>query len=323
TNLFMVLMLRDYWLFSGDDDTLRRHMPSLEKILKSIWALADGDGILRSSGVTADWNFFDWSFELNGYNCNGSRESMLSSLYLIAADVFRKLADAVAYDYDREELEQRCQLTASHFEERFVDAESGLIADEFYDQENKPVRLNTQLGHALWLLTGRASEARRQRFLATLTDDQCMMPDYYLHYFWFQAARMAGVLDVGLQRIRKYWGQCIDTGSSTLYEAGIHSFGKHAMNGAGSLCHGFGTIPVEFFQSIILGIAPVEAGFRTFTFRPELFDLEFAQGRVPTPNGNIRVRITRENAVIDVPNGTRAQLADGTYLAPGHHELSR
>lgn len=327
TNLYTPLMLMDYLYYSGDLSGVKKYLPDVEKILDAIWELADEEGILRSSGVTARWNFFDWSFESNGYGCSGAKESMLTSLFIIAVKTFEKLALFTGYSYDKDRFLSRRKLSAANLEKRFVSPETGWIVEELCTEKD-PVAISTQLAHALWLLTGEADAGKVQDFITALTSEKCLMPDFYLHYFWFRAAISAGKEDTGLARIRKYWGRCIASGSPTLYEAGIHGFGIEAMNGSGSLCHAFGTIPVNFFQRVILGVSPVLPGFREFTFAPRLFDLKFAKGRIPVPGGAIKVEITGEKYHISIPDGCACRLPDDRILAAGEYsgiitELSR
>ena len=297
-----------------------RFLPDIERILNAIWELRDADGILRTKGVTAKWNFYDWSFEENHLSVSGAEESMLSSLFIIAAKELVKLAEMLAWKFDGKKLAERWKLTASNFERRFI--KNGRIEEQLIDIDTKmPKTCSTQLAHAFWLLTGEASPEGRAICEKALVDPSLLMPDYYLHYFWFRAAADAGVQREALSRIRRYWGRCIDTGSPTLYEAGVHTFGKQSMNGAGSLCHGFGTIPVAFLHEVILGVRPLSGGFKEFSFAPDLMDLEFAEGRIAVPQGVIHVRITRNDREITIPTGCSAILPDGRKLGCGRHQL--
>lgn len=321
TNLFMVLALKDYFFFSNDRETVFEMLPHIERILDAAWNLADEHGILQSQGVTAMWNFFDWSFEQNGYSCEGTRESMLSSLFILSAKTFLELADRLGYECDQTTLQQRWQLTAGNLEKEFLSPESGLLEDEvlFHGTERK--KITTQLAHALYLLTGEVSGDRKKAFEDVLIQEKYLKPDYYLHYFYLQAASKIGQELISLERIRRYWGRCIATGSPTLYEAGIHGFGQQAMDGSGSLCHAFGTIPVVFLHEVILGIRPLQGGFAEFFFSPNLLDLKFARGRIPLPHGDISVELTRQQYKITVPEKTKAILPDGSTLFPGEHLL--
>ena len=103
----------------------------------------------------------------------------------------------------------------------------------------------------------------------------------------------------------------------------------------------------DLFQNFLLGVEPVEPGFRVFRIAPQPPDgLAWARGRVPTPHGLIEVEWRREcgqadcrnagglasnstprgRAVlapatlsISVPSGTTALLPDGRAFSPGKH----
>ena len=93
------------------------------------------------------------------------------------------------------------------------------------------------------------------------------------------------------------------------------------MNGIGSLCHAFGTIPLNVLQAMVLGVEPLEPGFRLFRFTPNRFDLKFVSGRIPAPSGNIRVKINETETVIEIPAGCTGILPNGRKLEPGTHCL--
>ena len=320
TNLFMMLVLDDYRLYTGDDATVKKYLPDMERILDSLWRMADDNGILLTDPDVPMWHFYDWSFELNGLSLFAQKESMLSSLFIIAAKTFARTAAELAYVFDAAEMERRWEKTAIGLKKVFFDPEKKRLIDQaFNGVKNQTVSVCTQLAHALWLLTGEVPASDQEAVVAALTDPDCLIPEYYLHYFWFKAARITGLEAESLRRIRHYWGRCMAAGSPTLYEAGIHKFGKEAMHGTGSLCHAFGTIPLNVLQTMILGVEPLEPGFRLFRFAPKLFDQEFVSGRIPAPSGNIRVKIRKTEAEIEIPAGCTGLLPDGRKLEPGKH----
>ena len=110
-----------------------------------------------------------------------------------------------------------------------------------------------------------------------------------------------------------------------MWEAGIHEFGRKAFGGAGSLCHGFATSPIDFMQTVILGICPVKPGFREFLFKPETFDLEFAEGQVPAPSGNIEIKWRKKGTklavILKVPENCEAITERNGRFGPGYHEF--
>ena len=62
---------------------------------------------------------------------------------------------------------------------------------------------------------------------------------------------------------------------------------------AGSLCHGWSAMPVYYYQAWVLGVRPLEPGFKRFIINPYPDDFAYAEGTIPTPAGPIAVRWER------------------------------
>ncbi len=72
----------------------------------------------------------------------------------------------------------------------------------------------------------------------------------------------------------------------------------------------------------LLGVTPTEPGFATWTLQPHPGTVGWAQGKVPTPHGQIDVHWQQGpqsslQFTVQVPEGTTAQLA----LLPGSHNV--
>ena len=82
-------------------------------------------------------------------------------------------------------------------------------------------------------------------------------------------------------------------------------------------------------SAYMLGVVPVEPGFARFSFHPQPGPLDFAEGVVPTPRGNIAARWEKTadgalGATITVPEGTVCDFAFGATrrtLGPGRHTI--
>lgn len=92
----------------------------------------------------------------------------------------------------------------------------------------------------------------------------------------------------------------------------IHGdFGAHCYKGfRHSLCHGWASAPTYWLSKYVLGIYPIVPGCQTVTIRPNLGDLEWAEGTFPTPYGDIKVRHERGQngeikSDIKVPEGIK------------------
>ncbi|MGC8623997.1 MAG: alpha-L-rhamnosidase C-terminal domain-containing protein, partial [Phycisphaerae bacterium] len=85
-----------------------------------------------------------------------------------------------------------------------------------------------------------------------------------------------------------------------------------ADNGQGyfvSLCHGWSTGVTNWLTEYVLGIQTRSGGFTKATIVPHLGYLHWASGRVPTPRGNIVLRVARhggaESLNLTLPPGVK------------------
>jgi hypothetical protein len=142
-------------------------------------------------------------------------------------------------------------------------------------------------------------------------------------YYVLQALAAARATDTALDFISQYWGAMLDLGATTFWEdfdlawlenaARIDELvppGKKDVHGGygaycyigfrHSLCHGWASGPTAWLSENVLGITPLEPGFRRVRVAPQLGRLAWAEGAYPTPHGPIRVRHERR------PDGTVA-----------------
>lgn len=335
TNLYITLILKDYYLYSGDSEPLKEHFEEIVKILDIFRSWKDANGII--SPPAEYFNFFDWSYETNGYSFTGKKTSMLNYFYIIALKAILELAPEIGFKIDSDKYRREIMEVAKATEKTFFMEDEKRIANELEDGNgdllpsallilvsDNPKGKSSQLPHALAVLADENSEHVGRYLMEALTDEKLLIPDFYFHYFIFQAMKKTGQENEILKTIRKYWGEMIKTGTPTLWEAGIHTPGKDAFGGTGSLCHGFASSPVDFFQTVILGVTPSKAGFREFSFKPFALDLESAEGAIPTPHGNIEVKWRKSGdrllASLKVPENCKAVTADG-ILESGYHKV--
>lgn len=152
-------------------------------------------------------------------------------------------------------------------------------------------------------------------------------------YYMLQAKAKAGDYQGAMNNIKAYWGGMLDLGATTFWEdfdldwtknAGrideLVPPGKtdvHACYGAycykhlrHSLAHGWASGPTAWLTEHVLGIQVLEAGCKVIQVRPNLGDLQFAEGTFPTPFGKLTLKHTRMpdgkiQSQIDAPKGVR------------------
>ena len=82
-----------------------------------------------------------------------------------------------------------------------------------------------------------------------------------------------------------------DSDMGTLYET---ANGADDFEFAASMCHGWSALPIYFNHAVLLGVTPLEPGFKTFQVMPWAGDLPHAAGEIVTPQGKISVSWQRQ-----------------------------
>ena len=106
----------------------------------------------------------------------------------------------------------------------------------------------------------------------------------------------------------KFFLPMLEAGATSFWETPI---GATDFGDARSCCHGWSSAHVGFYGQYILGVTPLEPGFRHFAVRPWAGVCDRAEGEVPTPHGMIRVKWEKQadgRLAIDVkaPDGCEA-----------------
>lgn len=107
--------------------------------------------------------------------------------------------------------------------------------------------------------------------------------------------------ELALKIIRRDWGEMLARGARTTFEMFDMSADPRAAedpwiglpNWTRSAAHAWSASPAIYLQREILGIRPLEAGYRRFTIAPHLCGLTEVSGTVCTPYGPILVQIHR------------------------------
>ncbi len=321
TNLLLTLMLKDYLLYSGDMELVEETLPQMLALQDKFDALMDKDGVIAP--LKEHWNFFDWSYGLNNVSLDGKKTSLLNWLYCWARNEGAWLLELLGKSGEASECRKKASSAAKATDKAFWVESEARYAD-WLEPDASPSKESSQLAHAFALLSGSLPENRKENCVKALANPGLLVPELYLHHFVLNAMHAHGLDSEAIARIAKYWGDIVKTGSPTLWEAGVHQFGKKAFWNAGSLCHGFGTTPINFFQTAVLGVAPLEAGFKSFCFKPSPCGLDSVSGSVPTPAGAIKASWTRRGgrleAELSVPHGLKAISQSGEF-GPGVHRF--
>lgn len=166
-----------------------------------------------------------------------------------------------------------------------------------------------------------------------------LMSDYIL-----TALAESGHTAQALQILRTYYGGMLAMGATTFWEDFDLSWmenalpidvlpepgqrlihgetGQHCYRGfRHSLCHGWSAGPVAFLCEQVLGIHVTGAGGTQILLSPELGDLQYARGAVPTGYGTVEVALEKRDGQTVLTRLKKPEACRMT-LAPGLRNLS-
>ena len=307
---FWVMGEADYYRAFASHTYLNSILPSLRRLLPYMEGELDARNLFVNPHKA--WLFVDWSKDLNGDTPEARRATQFEyyRAFRDGAFLLRAAGDSGAADHY-----EALAAAMRQASEKYLKTDDGTFGPNI--QTN-----------AMAIYSGLADAQETAtiygKILRPLTEKQMPAYDlspYYSNYVIYAMAK-AGHSDETLGFIRYYWGGMIDEGATSFWEGydprwDKHNFHAHlrADNGTGyfvSLAHGWSTGPTSWLMDEVLGITPATPGYSEVSIRPDLADLTYARGTLPTPQGLLEVDFSKQNAglqaKITLPAGMRADV---------------
>ena len=309
-SLAWLQMLLDYYDYTGDAALVRELTPYVHGLLDTYAGWRGTNGILSEA---PNYMFMDW-VEIAGIPCHHPPavigQGYLTALYYHGLELGMRVAELNGdTPHVRQYEALRHDLAAAFNRELWVPGK-GLYRD------GKPFQTHVKPGR--WLPADKAIEtfSPHVNLLAVLYDlappersaaivqkvllDRPLNTQPWFMHWVFPAIDHAGLFDgCGTAQLRR-WQIVPET----------QSFRE--MWSSGDFSHGWCSTPLVQMSARILGVTPASPGFKTIAIRPEVCDLQWAQGRVPTPPGDVTVAwqfgTNRLDLDVIVPAGTTAQV---------------
>jgi len=288
-----VLMLHEYLLHTGELDLPRDLFEPLTRLLEWFDRQAEPDHLLSNDANSEWWCAIDWAeFDKRG-KCGA-----LQVLYVLALEAGAQIAALLGEN--GETWERRADAVRSAFREQFWGPARNVFIDSVggRGEQSESVSVHTNaLAVLAGMADGRDTEKRWRFLLDRHNAVQSNTP--FFTGFVVEALFLQGLPDLALELISTYWGGMLERGARTWWElfdpASPRCETPYRFEDCErtSRCHGWGSAPTYLLQKYLLGVAPLESGFRTFTVTPALCSIREARGVVPTPQGDIRVEWRR------------------------------
>jgi hypothetical protein len=275
------------------------HKDYIIGMTEHILSLINADGTHKMDGVFTEWNSHETPWENAGF------QAILSIGIKSAGELCRLLSC--------DELYQKCQNAAA------------LVKKHIYPYEG-----NKQIAAMLSLAEMLDSKTVSNNVLKV---DGAKGVSTFWGYYTLQALAKSDDMPAALETIKGFWGKMLELGATTFWEdfdacwaengarideivpegmVDVHGdYGKFCYQGfRHSLCHGWASGPTAFMSENVLGIKILDAGCRKVKIEPQLGNLEWARGSIPTPYGEITVEHKVTNGKVET-----------TYTAPSKVEV--
>ncbi len=299
--LWYLMILWDMYLHSGNDALVQELAYYWQPLLRRFTDIVHEDGgpVLAEDDLLRGF-FLDWPTK-DTPQAEAAINALMSRTMAVGADLCGLIGDSA--------LAARCRAK-----------KAVLDANHLTCYDKKQVVAHMYLAGQL-----PADETAR------LLTDGCGkgMSTFMSNYILTAAARTAGVADA-LAMLRQYYGGMLAAGATTFWEdfdldwlrkgARIDelpapgAYDIHGDNGRycytglrHSLCHGWSAGPAAFLANEVLGIHILAPGCKKIAVKPDLGDLDWAEGSYPTPQGVVHVRAEKANGetvvTVDAPQG--------------------
>jgi hypothetical protein len=290
-----VVELDEHLLYSGRIDQAQASFPAVRQMMDTHISNMQND-LLKTPVLPRYWNFYDWSPGMHNWNANLPGNSVHENIsydapfnlfFVMALDAAVRLAKYCGHLEAAEYYSSTASRVRRAIHERFWNPMES--AYRTYDRQ-KGEDHYAELTQALALCTEvcPAPLAARLRSRLSKRDNGFVPVTLSYSLFKFQALLDEPELygQMVFDSIADDWGHMLFNGATSFWET---KEGANAFERAGSLCHGWSAIPVYFYYAYILGIKPVEPGFKVFSADPVQSVFYHPSGVVPTPYGNIIV----------------------------------
>lgn len=314
-----VLIAWNDYLWSGDDSSVRRHYNTLKQRLMA--ERRTSDGLFRGFKDGEIKDIIDWpAGERDGYDMKPEVKTVVTAFHYRALVLMEKIAAHLGKAAEAKEFSTMAGITFKAVNEKLWDEVRGCYTDGL---DPSGARSAHASAHANFfpLALGLVPPERVARVAAFLKP-RGMACSVYGAQFLLDGLYAAGEGDQALALLvsnsRRSWRNMIEkVGSTITLEAWDPSLKPNL-----DWNHAWGTAPANLIPRGLMGIEPLEPGFKRFRVCPQTAGLDHAELKMPTPRGPVLLEIRGRDAAawsadLTVPGGAVAE-----FLLPHAGEAS-
>lgn len=250
-------MILEYVEFTGDEETMQKSFPAIEKALSFFIDRIDNSGLFKTVTDNTLWHFYEWAGDLDGDFFSEDESKRLRNCYDVLINAFLswacKKTSLICARMQNSELAREYEKISERLNTK--------INEVFLDKDKKIYRTYlgkedySQLANALCILCGACPIEFEQDIAQKVAYGYENIVETTLSMNLYRYDALLKVdkdnyADFILQEIDKKYGKMLDAGATSFWET---EKGEADFDGAGSLCHGWSAIPVYYYHLLGVG----------------------------------------------------------------------
>lgn len=300
---YWFLGINDYYQYTGDKTFIQQNYPRMQSMMDFCLSRRDKDGFVQ--GQTGDWVFIDWADGLSKQGEVSFEQVLLCRSLETMAQCAKIANDSVgAIKY----AQSAAYLKAKIFSYYWNDQKHALVHSRI---DGQPTDNVTRYANMFSIFFNYLDEAKKQdvKKYVLLNNDVPKITTPYMRFYELEALCAMGEQSYVLKQMKDYWGGMLKLGATSFWEeynpakSGADVYAMYGRPYGKSLCHAWGASPIYLLGKYYLGVRPTSPGYKDYVVEPNLGGLQWIQGAVPTPNGDIRVYASTKQIKISADDG--------------------
>lgn len=301
---YWFLGVYDYYQYTGDKAFIKQAYPRMQSMMDFCLARRDKDGLME--GLPGDWVFIDWA---DGLSKKGevSFEQMLLCRSLetmgLCANIMNDKAAATKYNAQAAALKKKI------FTYYWNPQKQALVHSRVNGKQTDNV---TRYSNMFGIFFNYFNDTQKQEVKKSvlLNDKIQKITTPYMHFYELEALCAMGEQDYVRKQMKDYWGGMLKLGATTFWEeydpakSGAEHYAMYGREFGKSLCHAWGASPIYLLGKYYLGVKPTAPGYKQYSITPNLGGLQWMEGSIPTPDGDIKVYASTKQLKIEGAAGT-------------------
>ena len=302
----------DYYMYTGDRAFVEQIYPRMQTMMEYVLGRTNRNGMVE--GLTGDWVFVDWA---DGYLDKKGELSIEQVLLCKSLETMALCAALAGEQADVEHYQQLSETLRSQLKPAFwSEAKQALVHNRIDGVQSEAVtRYANMFATFYGYLTPEEQTAIKSSVL--LNDAVLKIVTPYMRFYELEALCVLGEQEAVMREMKAYWGGMLREGATSFWEKynpeeqGREHLQMYGRPYGKSLCHAWGASPIYLLGRYYLGVKPTTPGYATYEVRPVLGGLEWMEGTIPTPQGEIYVSVTPHEVRV------RATAGEGLLYLPG------